>query len=124
MHIWINFDWPSVGGLIYPDITDHSLTFLIVEQRKNLSTILVERSWRCSGPDSVAALDAALTAVDWPVGWSGDLESKVSYFIDNLNRMHCECFPLVKKSVSPKRLSKPWLSDELFKLIKQKSLFL
>ena len=85
-HIWINFDWPSVGGLIYNDITDHSLTFLIVEQRKNLSTILVERSWRCPGLDSVAALDAALTAVDWPVGWSGDLESKISYFIDDLVR--------------------------------------
>ena len=83
----------------------------------------MERSWRRSGNDSVAALDAALTAVDWPVGWSGGLESKVGYFIDNQNRMYCECFPLVKKYVSPKRLSKPWLSAELFKLIKQKYIF-
>ena len=122
-HIWINFDWPHVGGIIYSDITDHSLTFLIVERKTNLSNVLVEKSWRCSGPSSVAALNTALSGVDWPVRWSGDLESKVSYFIDNLNKMYCECFPLVKKSVSPKRLSKPWLSAELFRLIKQKSLF-
>ena len=59
-----------------------------------------------------------VTAVDWPVGCLEDLESKVSYFVDNLNRKDCECFLLVKKSESPNRLSKPWLSAELFKLIK------
>ena len=45
-HIWINFDWPSDGGIIYSDIPDHSFIFLIVEQRKNTVRLSM---WRGHG---------------------------------------------------------------------------
>ena len=56
-------------------------------------------------------------------GLHGDLDGKVSYFVNELDQLYCSSFPVMTKRISSKRMGKPWLTPELIKMIKLKSLY-
>ena len=45
----------------------------------------------------------------------------VDNFLNTLNDLYCNFFPLCSKLISKKRLSKPWITPTIWNLIKQKS---
>ena len=121
--MWINFNWPVTGGILYSDITDHCPAFLQFKQQSYNKPDLTKLSFRHHKPENLTDFSNKLSDIDWLSLWSGDVDKKVSFFVKCLNELNCNCFPLINKNVSVKRMMKPWLTPRILSLIKIKSLY-
>ena len=63
-----------------------------------------------------------LTSIDWDsILDSSDIDVCCSVFSDRINYEYKKCFPLKVKHISLKRLTKPWITSDVKRLIHQKS---
>ena len=97
-------------------------TFLFVHQVAG-ATQDIKCSFRCYNQTNIVKFSEGLISIDWPRLWPGDLDEKVSYFVNELDQLYCSSFPVMTKRVTSKRVGKPWLTPELIKMIKLKSLY-
>jgi len=124
-HIWTNHVLPVMSGIFQEQITDHFPIFAIVSSPVSpIGTVMKEfrdHSATCLGNlrREISSVFGFLNDV-----FDSDVDSCVRCVIDILYNLYKKCCPLRKKSISLKRLSKPWMSDELLLNINRKhSLF-
>ena len=61
--------------------------------------------------------------IDWLSLSSGEVDNKVSFFVNDLNELYCSCFQLINKHVSAKIMMRLWLSPSILSLFKIKKLY-
>ena len=62
----------------------------------------------------------------WKLNWNsltGDVNGDTVYLISKIDESYRKCFPVKIKYISKKRLNKSWLTDSMFRSIKEKSFY-
>ena len=124
-HIWLNSPQAYTSGIILSDLTDHSPVFI----RLNLNPCLRDRSggeivrvsFRPNTEENRTRFMRAVADFNWRSLFSNDVDDYMRNFIDKLNCIYSECFPLKTKNVPQRRLDNPWLTQRIHKLLKLKS---
>ena len=127
-HIWLNFtsDYSNCSGIILDNITDHCTTFLTLSKTDLLvdnSHDMIEVRFRLENEGNIEKFKVAISSINWDIltGFA-DINIATSYFIKTVNDIYCKCFPLMLKKISRKRNCKPWLTPEILKHVKYKSI--
>ena len=119
-HIWINNLDPYMSCILSTEVSDHCPTFLKLSHTK-INSNKVKISFRDKSSRNVQEFERRLyseTLVDYSIQC---ISKRTENFMDRLNRIYQQSFPLRSKMVSQKRFEKPWLTSGIFKSIKTKS---
>ena len=123
-HIAINKYIPHISGILNYDITDHYPTFVFFNllnfDEKNMPKKLIKlRPYHINKENSMRDY---LSTISWSnYSDTGNISLDFENFHELLNNTYCKFFPMCTKSITLKRLGKPWLSSELMNLVKLKS---
>ena len=127
-HIWIRQFHSHVSGILLIDFSDHLPTFLFFHG-KNIceKTEKIKIISRPFSQQNLESLVSDLECTDWSrllASQTGTMDSNYScsVFSHHLNKLYCKKFPIKTKFISRKHQSKPWLTQNLKKLIDKKSL--
>ena len=123
-HIWMNKIIPYKSGIFNIDFTDHLPTFIHFSLPAKISdpNEKIKINLRPYSQQNLDKLVSAISSTDWTeIINSGDTNVATENFIDKLNELYRKCFPLKVKYLSKKRIEKPWITDHLMYLIRQKS---
>jgi len=123
-HIFSNQTFDTFSGIFDSLITDHFPVFTVFYAPSNLPRI--RKKFRDHSRDCLKRLKREVKVVFEYLGdlLLTDVNSCVDIFEKCLYSLYDSCCPEREKIVSAKRLSKPWLNDELFLDINRKhSLF-
>ena len=122
-HIFINKLEGFCSGVVGTDITDHCPCFIFFNfDYSPVNEPLRKITFRPFNEKNLDLLTAKLTEFDWDSILVGnDVSFLWESFICKLNDLYCSCFPIKIKFISEKRISKPWITLEIKRLIKQKS---
>jgi len=114
--------YPCISGIIVSNISDHMPNFIIMLNQD------LGRSDKCRiafRDHSDANMGNFLTRIEQGINFTtiaeNDIDLLVESFQDLVNKIYCRSFPLKIKFLSRKRLSNPWLSDDLLARIKLKA---
>ena len=122
-HIWTDILKIKSSGIIDFDQTDHLPCFAIYEfpnTSNDLEKIKIE-----SRPYSEANLQK-LTNKLQDTNWDSlldynDIDSCTNIFLDKINSLYIECFPLKIKFISRKRIKNKWITHDVKRIINEKS---
>ena len=123
-HIWYNRFDISMCGSFATDVSDHYTIFSILDISVNSNAI--RKRFRDHSENSITDLTDKLPYLS--EGYlsmnSANVDEKTKWFIDSFYRIYDRCCPIKTKTLSSKKVSKPWISDELKRKINEKhSLF-
>ena len=121
--IWTNSPLFNSPGIISIDITDHLPVFIYFR-----STILddndrIKITFRNRNEFNNVIFFQKISNFDWNTIKSENVSEFALNFMETINKIYCETFPLQTKYLTKKRLQKPWLTTEIFNLIKLKSTY-
>ena len=121
--IWINRLPASYDcGIVYSDVTDHCPTFFSLPYNFASPPELIRISFRLVDDDRKSLFFEKLSNVDWnSVSGSEDVDISVERFIEKLNGIYCETFPLKHKTLSRRHIMNPWMNKNILKLVNLKS---
>ena len=121
-HFWINkLDLNYSCKIVLNDFTDHCPIFLSLKFENFVSNEKVKIRFRNVNPENKAKFENALRNFDWSQTQSQNVNLYFSKFMEVVNSIYNESFPIKTKMVSPKLLVKPWLTRNLKKLLSAKS---
>jgi len=124
-HIYSNQTLHTMSGIFDVPITDHCPVFTVVETPTNLTDFVLKK-FRDHSHNCLLTLKREVGVVFNYLEdvLCGDINSSVDTIMKILYNLYDNCCPERKKCVSPKRMSKPWLTNELILDINRKhSLF-
>ena len=119
-HIWINNLDPYMSCILSTEVSDHCPTFLKLPHKK-IECNKVRISFRDKSSRNVQEFERRLCSenlVDYSVQC---VSNRTENFVDRLNKIYQQSFPLRSKMISQKRFEKPWLTSGILKSIKTKS---
>ena len=120
-HIWTNRIENGTSGIIFTDVvSDHCPTFI------NFSTPLpsndkIKITFRDKKSQYLSDFSHKLSEETFSFSDDLSVSERTSLFMNKLNFLYCQSFPLCSKFVSTKRIEKPWLTSGILKSIKTKS---
>ena len=119
-HVWYNKLNIYFSGILLFDSTDHEPVFMMLPDFPISNCDLIKIEFRDHSYNNVQIfLDRCkLLKFDFRLD---NINEDYERFDGELNDLYCRCFPKCVKYVSPKRLSKPWLSQGILKSIRVKS---
>ena len=123
-HIWVNYLDPCISGIISIDITDHCPIFVLYKRQPNNKRQELQKiTFRDKNPNNADIFYTLVQNHDWSrvLNSTRNVSERMELFISELNGIYNSCFPIRSKFISLKRISKPWLSQNLYNLIKAKS---
>ena len=123
-HMWTNCLNTSYAGIFLADITDHlpiycSLQSLIQERDNNQ---LLKIQFRDLSNRNKQNFTIKLTEVDWNelLDDISDVNAQTKKYMDCIDKIYNDCFPVKSKILGTKRLSSPWITNALLKSIQNK----
>ena len=125
-HIWLGTIAPYISGILLFDVVDHLPTFLLFHYYTNSTPEKVCIKSRPFSEQNLNALINNINQTNWDKVLCNkhkllDVHESCQKFETHLNKLYCNNFPLKIKYLSTKRLSKPWFTQNLKKLIDKKS---
>lgn len=122
--IWTNNLHVNSTGILDYDQSDHLPTFCTVasdfNMLKNNEKIKIET--RPFSEGNFSRLVTKLSEIDWDNELDhDDVESSISTFINKIDEIYQNCFPLKVKFISPKRYKNKWITQDIKQLINKKS---
>ena len=124
--IWTNSLNIFNSGIINFDTTDHCPTFLqlpLYVSNCNNSNELIKISFRVNNDVNRQTFSSRLSEFDWLSIVSEDPDAYTNNFMNALNDLYCDVFPLRTKNVSKKKLMNSWITNEIKDLVKRKSTY-
>ena len=126
-HIWINDMSHSdiESKIVITDITDHLPIFYIkyTESKAQGYTKINYRPLTENNiakfKDKIQNLDAVLSS--HTTNSNHGAEDRAASYFEHLGKIYNECFPIKTKKIHNKTLSKPWINQELQRLINKKN---
>ena len=119
-HVWVNFFNFSASGILDFDITDHSPIYIIVD-RPIPDNNKVKLNFRDQSKTNLDAFCLDLENVHWSEDNYNNINDKFSYFTDTINYLYRKNCKMKVKYISEKRLSKPWINNDVLSAIRAKS---
>ena len=124
--IWINK--PSLSyecGILNFDLTDHLPTYCNVpfDTNNNSSTSLTKVTFRLINSVNHNNFTHALSNQNWSFLDRLDVDKAFISFINTLNSLYKQHFPIKTKYVTIKKILNPWINERISKLIKYKSYY-
>ena len=122
-HIFINKLIPYSSGVILHDLTDHYPTFvnLKINPKNNEVASKKRITFRNYTDHNMNKFVEKLDMIDWNFVLTDEVNQSFDKFLDIISKLYCDCFPLKIKYISISRIKKPWLNQDLLRLIKLKS---
>ena len=122
-HIWTNKISIYNSGILLNDLTDHCPTYYKFPHSnpESNSNSKIKISFRHQNDDNRTKFKQSLESFDWNLVKSDDVNIYCDNFVNTLNRLFCEAFPLKVKHVSTKQATNPWISRNVRDVIKLKS---
>ena len=122
-HIWINSHStiPQLCGIVELDITDHLPTFVNLVSNLDLPSKKMKITFRLQNQAQKDIFKFNLEQFNWNSLKSPDVDTYVQNFLDQINLIFCNSFPLKTKYISYEHFCNPWFNSELKHLIKIKS---
>lgn len=120
-HIWYNGHNVSHSGAFITSISDHYLIFCVFNI--SLSKDPIRKIIRDHSINNINFLLCKLADfVDeyFHHTWDADVNSKTKYFVEKLWSLYNECCPKKVKTISFKKYTRPWMTDELIASVNYK----
>ena len=121
--IWFNRLNHCNSGIILSDITDHMPTFVNIPSFEIKYEDKIKITFRLEDEIGKSKFSEFLSNFNWNTVRSDNVDIYAESFVNKLNEFYIKSFPLKTKFISRKRSAAPWMTDELFSLVKKKSLF-
>ena len=122
-HIWTNITTTVNSGIIWSDITDHCPCFTFLNTESQISHGTKKIYFRIINETNIAKLLSKLENTNWDNVLTGNIDQKTESFINFVNKTFCDTFPKISKTISNKRLEKPWITPAILQSIKTKSYY-
>ena len=124
-HIWSNcLDKFDCNGIIHTNISDHFpvfSSFLLKDNMKGGDGETRQLSFRIFNDDNVNKFKAELGQITWDLVFNTDnADVAFDHFFLFFKSVFDKNFPIVTKVVNTNHLNKPFIDDEIKKLIKEK----
>ena len=121
--IWTNSLNASMSGILDFDTTDHLPTFFTLDiPIVDPVTDKIKIQTRPYSDQCLEKFCVELSNINWnDILDYNDLESCVQIFLEMINSLYCNCFPLKTKFISPKRYQNKWITPDVKRLINLKS---
>ena len=122
-HIWINNTMLNYNSnIILSDFTDHCPVLLSLEfTNQKIDNPLKKIQFRHISESGKSKFEDSLRNFNWTTIINPNLDVHFENFINVLNKLYCNCFPIKIKYIKETSHAKPWLSSTLKKLIATKS---
>ena len=121
-HIWSNFsEHDLVSGILTTDHSDHFSPFICSARSNVQNTEPVIISYRNFNYTEKEGVQRSLSAKINQVTDNENIDSHFKSISNILKESMDECFPLKTIKIKQKSAAKPWITDELKALIKQKN---
>ena len=119
-HIFINRFCSYTSGIIDLDLTDHLPNFIHLNDLKK-SSHKVKIEFRHVNEESKIKFMNLVSNFDWNSIIEQDIDVYASNFVNVLNNIFCDAFPLKTKFVNNDNLLNPWRTSEITDLLQAKS---
>lgn len=120
-HIWINFNEPVSSGILHFPLSDHLPVFINIPVPSKVCNIMHKINFRLQNRANRLKFTQTLSNIDWNLYLtSSDTDKNCDIFLDKLYNIYYSCFPKITKTITSKRLSKPWLTQGLINSTKHK----
>ena len=121
-HIWTNSVHEIMSCIFYCDITDHCPVFCRINTPIKSIDKLIKIKFRDMSPTNKIKFNEMVQNTNWNFLLHGlnNVNIMVIKLLDTLDNYYNICFPLMTKTVSTKRLYKPWITNALHNSIKTK----
>ena len=120
-HIYIIFTPPSTSGILHYDITDHLPIYLNFQMPEPINNSF-KIKFRIFNQDNEQKFTRKLAFTLWEeLLTKNDANENFDIFYLQFEKMYNECFPITCKTISSKRIERPWLSNGLITSIKNKN---
>ena len=119
-HIWYNKFDVSLCGSFVVDVSDHYPVFAVIDTP--IDSNMTKKTFRDHSNRSLQLLEDMIPdVVDayWRHNFV-DVNHKTEWFVEMLYSIYNRCCPRKTKSMSAKKLSKPWINDYLVTKINEK----
>ena len=117
-HIWLNDLSYYNSGILKTGITDHYTLLVQIPFIPNSPSKLYEIKFRDFNSNNHNIFKERLINFDWNTIRSDDTNQFTSNFLDNLNKIFQDSFPLRTKQVSSKYFKNPWHDSHVKNLSK------
>ena len=121
-HIWVNTVHDVTSCIFYCDITDHCPVFCRINTPVENKDKLVKIKFRDMSLANKLRFNEMVQSTDWNLVLYDHRNSNIMVvqLLNTLDKLYNTCFPFKTKTVSTKRLCKPWITKALHKSIKNK----
>ena len=122
-HIWLNRVLFYKSGIILSDFTDHYPTYIripLVSPVQDKTKI----SFRLHNQVNKTKFNLAIQSYDWNALKNEDPNLYAKNFLESLNKLYDESFPIKIKFIPNKYIHNVWMNRELRQLVKYKSQYL
>lgn len=120
-HVWTNFNEPVFSGIFHFPISDHLPVFINIPVSDKVCNIHHKVDFRLQNRVNRLKFTQTLSNTDWNLYLtSSDTNTNCDIFLDKLYKIYYSCFPKITKTITSKRLSKPWLTQGLINSTKHK----
>ena len=119
-NIWTNILKPCVSGVFNISITDHYPIFALFDPLETEIRSSVDVKFRLHNNVDMFIGRVEETMHSYVIDRQATVHDECKRFSDCLFEIYDSCFPVKNKRVSYKRLSKPWISDEVRRAIEHK----
>ena len=119
-HFWLDLLFPSTSGVFINDITDHYPIFLILDLPISSNDKKVNIEFRDFSSKNERRFSNLLPEVRW-LDLINNINESTNNFLHKIESLYKSCFPLLRKQVTVKRLSNPWLTRGILSSIKNKN---
>ena len=120
-HIWYNRFNASHSGCFITDFSHHYLVFSVLNTVS--SPTLMRKTIRNQSERNVINLLTSLSSLMTEYfrdNCNKNVNEKSKYFLDKLNRLYDMYCPKIVKTISRKKYSRPWITDDLITMINYK----
>ena len=120
-HIYTNFNGDFSSGIIHFPISDHLPIFWnIIFPSETSKFHKIE--FKNITQRNKQLFSHKLSIIQWDQLLSTqNVDTNCNIFLDKIQELYDECFPLKTKYISTKRLLKPWITQAVLKFIKNKN---
>ena len=123
-HIFINKLISFHSAVFDYDLSDHCGTAIIFDECHLDTKNTFKHVFRPFTESNLQKLEAKLNDTSWgTLLASENVNIQFDKFVEYLDKMYCDCFPVKTKQISAKRRNNPWITDETMKKIRQKSIY-
>ena len=119
--IWRNFHVSSSSGILHFPLSDHLPIFINIPILTQSPSDIIKITFRLHNAANRIKFTENLSHIDWNTYLNeNDLDSNCNLFLDKLYNLYYSSFPKLTKTLTYKRLQKPWITQSIHNCIKHK----